>query len=278
MSNPSPRADCRACKDGVAQPFPFSMAFQPIVDVQANRVFAYEALVRGSAEESAGSILSQVTAENRYAFDQSCRVKAISLAAELGLKETGARLSINFMPNAIYSPAACIQLTLKTARKFDFPLDRLIFEITEAEQVMDREHMRNIVTEYRHWGFKVALDDFGAGYCGLSLLADLPTNIIKLDMDLTRNLHQRPAAQAIVSHIVDLARTLGCELVAEGVETQEEFAAIRSCGICLMQGYLLARPGLEALPEFSLPEPSLPAPSVAAYGKSASVVASPQRA
>jgi EAL domain-containing protein (putative c-di-GMP-specific phosphodiesterase class I) len=277
MSSPSPRAACSACKDGVAQPFPFSMAFQPIVNVETNRVFAYEALVRRSADEPAAAVLSQVTAENRYAFDQSCRVKAISLAAGLGLKETGARLSINFMPNAIYSPAACIQLTLATARQFDFPLDRLIFEITEAEQVVDREHMRGIVTEYRHWGFKMALDDFGAGYCGLSLLADLPTDIIKLDMDLTRNLHQRPAAQAIVSHTVDLARTLGCELIAEGVETAEEFAAIRDCGIRLMQGYLLARPGFEALPEFSLPEPSLPPPNLTAYGKSASVFASSQR-
>lgn len=250
------------------------MAFQPIVDVEANRVFAYEALVRGTAGESAGSILSQVTAENRYAFDQSCRVKAISLAAQLGLNETGARLSINFMPNAIYSPAACIQLTLKTAKKFDFPLDRLIFEITEAEQIVDREHMRSIVTEYRHCGFKVALDDFGAGYCGLSLLADLPTDIIKLDMDLTRNLHRRPAAQAIVIHTVALARTLDCELVAEGVETPEEFAAIRACGIRLMQGYLLARPAFEALPEFTLPELDLPLASLPAHGKPASAFAS----
>jgi EAL domain-containing protein (putative c-di-GMP-specific phosphodiesterase class I) len=229
------------------------MAFQPIVDVEAGRIFAYEALVRGPRGESARSILDQINEANRYAFDQSCRVKAISLAAQLGFARTGARLSINFMPGAVYSAAACIQLTLKTAQIFKLPLDRLIFEITEAERVQDRQHLRNIVEEYRRFGFKLALDDFGAGFSGMNLLAEVPTDIIKLDMDLTRNLSQRPAALAIVKCMVGLATTLGSELVAEGVETVEEYHAIRSCGIRLMQGYLLARPAFEALQSFMLP-------------------------
>ena len=240
---------CSACKDGTQQPFAFTMAFQPIVDVRTGSVFAYEALVRGLHGESAGSILSQVTDENRYAFDQHCRVKAITLAAKLGLAQTGAMLSINFMPGAVYSPAACIQLTLKTATSLNFPLDRLIFEITEAEQVRDRAHLRNIVQEYQKRGFKVALDDFGAGYCGLNLLADTPTDIIKLDMDLTRNLHIRPAAFTIVNMMVALARTMNITLIAEGVETSEEYTALRNCGIYLMQGYLFAKPQLESLPQ-----------------------------
>ena len=83
---------CGACGDGIAQPFPFSMAFQPIVDVQAKRVFAYEALVRGPENESAFSVLRQVTPENRYSFDQNCRVAAISLAQQLGLRSTSCRV------------------------------------------------------------------------------------------------------------------------------------------------------------------------------------------
>ncbi len=244
---------CVACKNGVAQPFPFSMAFQPIVDVNAHRVYAYEALVRGFNGEGAYSILSQVTPENRYAFDQGCRVKAITLASELGLARTGARLSINFMPRAIYSPAACIQLTLKTAKEVGFPLDKLIFELTEGEEVNDPGHLANIFREYHKHGFRMALDDFGAGYCGLNLLANLPPDVIKLDMALTRNLDQRPAAFTIVKAMVQLARSLNAELVAEGVETVEEYNALHSAGISLMQGYLLARPQFEALPSFTLP-------------------------
>jgi EAL domain-containing protein (putative c-di-GMP-specific phosphodiesterase class I) len=245
---------CSACKDGTEPPFPFTMAFQPIVDVEAGYVFAYEALVRGPQGESAADVLGKITDANRYAFDQNCRVKAISMASQLELTATNAMLSINFMPGAIYSPSACIQLTLKTAQKFNFPLDRLIFEITEAEEVVDPQHLLNIAKEYRRYGFRMALDDFGAGYCGLNLLANLPTDIIKLDMGLTRNLHQRPAALAIVKAMAGLAKTLGHKLIAEGVETIEEYAAIRACGLHLLQGYLLARPGFETLPAFTLPE------------------------
>ena len=254
MSLPLDLSRCGACKEGTEPPFPFTMAFQPIIDVEASCLFAYEALVRGPQGQSAGSVLGMVDEANRYAFDQSCRVKAITLAAQLGLAKTGALLSINMMPGAVYSPVACIQLTLKTARMVHFPLDRLMFELTEAEEVRDRQHLKAIVDEYRRCGFRVALDDFGAGYCGLNLLADLPVNIVKLDKELTCNLHQRPAATTIVTAMSMLARKMGFELIAEGVETLEEYSAIRNCGIHLMQGYLFARPAFEELPALSLPE------------------------
>ena len=249
---------CTACKDGVAAPFAFSMAFQPIVDVATGCVYAYEALVRGIANEPASVILSQVTRENRYAFDQSCRVRALTLATQLDLKKTGAKLSINFMPGAVYSPAACIQLTLKTALRLSFPLDRLIFEITEAEQVKDRQHLVRIVQEYRRHGFKMALDDFGAGYSGLNLLADFIPDILKLDMDLTRNIHQRPAALTVVRAIVQLATSLNTVVIAEGIESVDEYNVLRGCGIRLMQGYLFARPGFESLPHFTIPDTHSP--------------------
>jgi EAL domain-containing protein (putative c-di-GMP-specific phosphodiesterase class I) len=242
---------CSACQDGTSRPFPMTMAFQPIVDVVESRVYAYEALVRGLNNEPAGVVMAQLTAENRYSFDQNCRVAALTVASRLGLQNTDARLSINFMPGAVYSPAACIRLTLETAHAANFPLDRLIFEITELEEVRDRNHLRGIAEEYRRHGFQLALDDFGSGYSGHNLLADLTPEIIKLDMDLTRNIHQRPAALAIVASTVQLCKDLGVTCIAEGVETLEEFHALRSCGIRLMQGYLIARPAFEALPDFT---------------------------
>jgi EAL domain-containing protein (putative c-di-GMP-specific phosphodiesterase class I) len=229
------------------------MAFQPIVDVVTETVFAYEALVRGPAGESAAEILTRVTPLNRYAFDQSCRVRAISLAAALGLPATGARLSINFISGAVYSAAACIRPTLAVAKSAGFPPGRLIFELTETEQVSDFAHLDSIVAEYRRHGFKMAIDDFGAGYAGLTLLANFCADIIKIDMELVRGIAERPVALAIVKSIVELAKTLGCDLIAEGVETIDEFSALRACGIRLMQGYLLARPAFEALPAFVVP-------------------------
>jgi len=245
---------CSACKDGVETPFPFSMAFQPIVDLDSGAIFAYEALVRGNEGQGAGSILSRITDENRYAFDQNCRVRAITLAAQLGLPSTGAHLSINFMPGAVYSPVACIQLTLKTAESVGFPLDRIIFELTEDEKVVDRAHLRAIVSEYRRHGFKIAIDDFGAGHSGLNLLADLPADIIKLDMDLIRELPTRPRARQITRHLVELATSLGAKVIAEGIETLDELLAIRDSGVSAVQGYLLAKPAFESLPDITLPD------------------------
>ncbi|RXH58174.1 EAL domain-containing protein [Granulicella sibirica] len=212
--------------------------------------------MRGPKGESAYSVLSQVTDQNKYAFDQNCRVAAIMLASQLRLAESGARLSINFMPGAVYSPAACIQLTLATARKCGFPVDRLIFEITENERVKDKAHLRSIVEEYRRQGFKVALDDFGSGYSELNLLVDLPIDYLKLDIDLVKNVHQRPSALLIVKSIVALTKALGMEMLAEGVETFEEFETLRDCGVRLMQGYLFAKPAFEKLPPVSWPEES----------------------
>ena len=246
---------CSACRNGVDL-FPFSMAFQPIVDTNERCVYAYEALARGPNGESAYSVLSQLNDENRYAFDQACRVKAITLATRLGLIQSGARLSINFMPNAIYSPAACLRLTLKTAAECDFPIERLIFEFTEQERVTDVTHLRNIVTEYKRHGFQVAIDDFGAGFAGLSLLSEFTPGVIKLDMGLTRGIDSRPQARKIVGHIVTLAKGLNCDVIAEGIETEAEYLAVRECGIHLMQGYLLARPAFEALPVVVFPEAS----------------------
>ena len=209
--------------------------------------------MRGLQKESAGSILSQVNAENRYAFDQSCRVKAIELASRLGLVATGAKLSINFMPGAVYSPAACIQLTLRMAATMRFSTDRLIFEITEVEEVTDRKHLLEIVEEYRRQGFQVVLDDLGSGYSGLNLLAELTPDLVKMDMDLTRKIDSRPVAQAIVRKLVELCDGLQVDLVAEGVETEAEYDVLRGIGVRLMQGYLLARPEFEHLGTFAIP-------------------------
>ena len=230
------------------------MAFQPIVRVTTGRIYAYEALVRGPHGESAASVLERVTPENRYAFDQTCRVTAITLAARVGLIETGALLSINFMPGAVYSPKACIRLTLETAQHVGFPTDRLIFEIVESEEVRDRKHLLDIVREYQRHGFKLAVDDFGAGYSGMNLLADVPTDVVKLDMALIRDVHKRPAARAIVGALVRLAPELNTEILAEGVETDAEYRTLLDCGVTLMQGYLFARPAFESLPPAAVPD------------------------
>ena len=254
LSQSKSAAACGACREGAELPFSFSMAFQPIVDLSTRRVYAFEALVRGSDGAGAYSVLSQVTEENRYTFDQQCRIKAISLAAQLGVAGLGAKLSVNFMPGAVYSPAACIQKTLQTARATGFPLDSLIFEITEDERVRDTAHLQGIASEYQRHGFQMALDDFGAGYSGLHLLAELDVDLIKLDMSLVRDLHQRSRSAEIIRSTVKLCHALDVAVLAEGVECGAEAEALQEMGVSLMQGYFFAKPGFETLPEVLWPE------------------------
>jgi EAL domain-containing protein (putative c-di-GMP-specific phosphodiesterase class I) len=242
---------CSGCRDGKVLDFDFSMAFQPIVDLATLQPYAYEALIRGTRGQGALEMLSMVTDENRYAFDQRCRVKAIEIAARAGILRTPARLSINFLPNAVYSPKACIQLTLKTARALDFPADRLIFEFTENEQMMDPAHVANIIASYRAMGFGTALDDFGAGHAGLNLLARFQPDTVKLDMELIRGIDSSLSRRMIVRGILGMCEGMGLRLIAEGVETEDELAALRELGIGYAQGYLFARPGFETLPQIN---------------------------
>lgn len=242
-ASPPPATACRACRDDEPLGFDFTMAYQPILDITTERAWAYEALVRGINGESAASVLGQVNDSNRYRFDQSCRVKAIELACGLGLHERpDTRLSINFLPNAVYQPAACIQATLKAADRFGLDPTRLMFEVTEGEQITDASHLVNIFTEYRKRGFTTAIDDFGAGYSGLNLLARFQPHVIKLDMELTRNIDQDPVRQAIVEGILLVAGKLNITIIAEGIETQAECSTLRDFGVRYMQGYLFARP------------------------------------
>ena len=238
---------CAGCREDVALPFDFKMAFQPIVDLNESRVWGYEALVRGANGESAFSILEQVTEETRYRFDQAARVMAIETAGRLFPRDD-LRLSINFMPNAVYEPSACIRKSLEAAKRADFPHQNLMFEFTENERMRDTGHVKRIIEAYRKLNFLTALDDFGAGYAGLGLLAQLQPDLIKIDMDLLRDIHMSRSKQAIVAGIVGIARELDIRVLAEGVEIADELHVLRAAGISLFQGYYFAKPALMALP------------------------------
>jgi EAL domain-containing protein (putative c-di-GMP-specific phosphodiesterase class I) len=248
MSSPP---TCAACRDGEPLDLDFSMAFQPIVDTERRRVFAYEALVRGLDGSGAAGVLAHVNADNLYRFDQACRVKAVTLAARLGVD---CHLSINFQPNAVYQAATCLRATLAAARRVGFPTELLMFEIVENEKAVDHAHLANIVTEYARQGFLTALDDFGAGYSGLALLADIQPDLIKLDMALIRGIDTDPVRQTLVRHTLGMCGELNIRVIAEGVETLGEWRVLQAMGVRLFQGYLFSRPQFEQLPAVKWPD------------------------
>jgi len=189
------------------------------------------------------SVLAQVNEGNRYRFDQACRVKAIKSAAALNMQ---GMLSINFMPNAIYQPERCIRTTLAAAHAHGFPIRRIIFETVEGELIEDAKWLAEVLRAYKAIGFLTAIDDFGAGFAGLNLLADFQPDIIKLDMALVRGVDASRPRQAIVRAVARMGEELGISILAEGVETVDEFSALQAMGIHLMQGYLFCKPRFEA--------------------------------
>ena len=122
-------------------------------------------------------------------------------------------------------------------------------ETIETEQVDNNSHLTNILREYREFGFKTAIDDFGAGYSGLNLLADFQPDLIKLDMALIRDIDRDKARQAIVRGIVTICADLAVTVIAEGIETAGERDFLADAGIYLMQGYWFAKPAFKALAE-----------------------------
>lgn len=244
----------RRLRDGVTRRRSFgadiTMAFQPIVDAVRREVFSYEALVRGRNGECAARVMARVSSTGRYAFDQTCRIKAIAWAARLAVPT---RLDVNFMPNALDRAETCLTTTVRAARHYGFPADRIVFEASECERVADVRRVGEVVRECRRLGMRFAIDDFGAGYAGLNLLAELQPDLIKLDIGLCRGVDADRTRQAIVHGVMCTCADLEIEVVAEGVETPDEFSALFDLGVRYFQGYLFARPGFEALPAVRWP-------------------------
>jgi EAL domain-containing protein (putative c-di-GMP-specific phosphodiesterase class I) len=228
----------------------FSYAFQPIVDVVSREVYSYEALIRGRANESAFHVLERVPAHAKYQFDEDSRAAALALAVELGLD---CHLNLNFLPQGLYASDTSVASTLAAAARHALPIDRVILEVTEGEFVADYAHLGRRLNEFRSMGLKLAIDDFGAGYSGLNMLADFQPDQIKIDMNLVRGIETSGPRQAIVRAVVQVCGDLGIEVIAEGVESLAEYDCFVEHGVRLFQGYLFAKPGFESLPRVHFP-------------------------
>ncbi len=237
-----------------ASPPTFTMAFQPIVRASDRSVYAFEALVRGTDGRSASDVLACVTRRKRHAFDQACRRMAIERAARLGIVARGAQLAINCLPDAMAEPESCVHATIDAAHRAGVPLERLIFEVARGDEILDASRLAGALRVFREHGLQPALDNFGTGQVGLQLLARFQPQIIKIDESLVRNIDACKARHAIVRGLLSVCSELDITPVAEAVETVAEFHTLRDLGVDLFQGFLFARPAIDALPEVEIPD------------------------
>lgn len=230
----------------------YSFAFQAIVNAKTKQVFSYEALLRGRKNEPAQHLLdSGGRSEIGYLDDQS-RILAINLAAHLGLST---HLNLNIRPSNPISSPTTIPSILQAAEQFQILPEQIVLEILESEIIEDFATFAGAIREYRSSGLLFAIDDFGAGYAGLNLLAEFQPHIIKLDLQLIRNVQSRGPRQAIIRGLLRTCFDLGIDVIAEGVETEGEYRWLKDEGIDLFQGYLFAKPEFERLStNFYLPD------------------------
>lgn len=213
------------------------MAYQPIVRTSDGGLFGYEALLR-SGEKSlphAGAILDAAERLDRVA--ELGRVIRAACVVPMPSADPNALLFVNLhardlMDEALFSPDAPLSHIA----------DRVVLEITERASLDDVDDARAKVSRLRKMGFRIAVDDLGAGYAGLSSFATLEPELVKLDMSLVRGVDQSPTKQKLVRSVSGLCKELGMMVVGEGVETTAERDMLTSCGVDLLQGYLFAKP------------------------------------
>lgn len=222
--------------------------FQPICDMRSGLPVAHECLMRGRWNGETvypGALIDTARATGLlFQLDRAARIAAIENAARRGVETD---VFVNFNPTSIYNPAACLQTTVRAAERAGIDCRRIVFEVVESDEVRDTEHLLSILRFYRKEGFRVALDDLGAGYSSLHLLTQIQPDVVKLDMGLIRGIDADPIRQRVVEHLLSLARSLGVTTVVEGVETSAERDFCRSAGADLAQGYLYGRPDAEPL-------------------------------
>jgi EAL domain-containing protein (putative c-di-GMP-specific phosphodiesterase class I) len=214
------------------------LAFQPIVDTRRKRIFGYEALMR-TREESLphpGAVLDAAERLDRLP-EVGRRVRGLAAEAFALLPER-AVMFVNLHTRDLLDPT----LYEEKAPLAPFA-DRVVLEITERVAIDDVKDIQARVSVLRYSGFRIAIDDLGAGYAGLSSFAALEPEIVKLDMSLVRNVHQSEVRQRLIASMTSLCKEMGMLVVAEGVEVAEERDCVLSYGCDLVQGYFYARPG-----------------------------------
>jgi EAL domain-containing protein (putative c-di-GMP-specific phosphodiesterase class I) len=214
------------------------MAYQPIVRAVDSTVFAYEALLRADEPmlPHPGAVLD--------AAERAGRLHDVGRAVRDSVAESAEGATHGWLFFVNLHPEELLDAVLYAAdSRFTRLAPRVVLEITER---MSLEHVSNVhdkVAELRALGFRIALDDLGAGYAGLTSFTQLEPEFVKLDMSLIRNVHEHSTKRKIIRSMVHLCHDMGKLIVAEGVETSAERDVLVELGCDLLQGYLFAKPG-----------------------------------
>jgi EAL domain-containing protein (putative c-di-GMP-specific phosphodiesterase class I) len=212
-----------------------SIAYQPIYRLSDDSLASFEALSRFSAPPArspdqwfAEAAEVELGVELELLAAQEACLALLALSADIAL-------AVNLSPQSILDPRF-------SALFKNLPVDRLVLEVTEHAVIESYPEMDRVLASLRQRGLRLAVDDAGAGHSSFRHVLDLKPDLVKLDMSLTRDIHSDPARRALAEALTSFGRAMGCQIVAEGVETDLELEALRDIGVTKVQGYLVGRP------------------------------------
>lgn len=214
----------------------FHLAFQPIIRSRDGSVFAWEALLRTRERTVSGPLAFFEMAERLG------RVRELSRAIRAAVAQTakrtrGVMFFVNLHPDDLLDEAL-----FDPASPLSGLASEVVYEFTERSSIDGIPDVRERAKRLRALGFRLAIDDLGSGYAGLTSFASLQPDFVKLDRGLVHGLDQEPVKRRLVGSVASIAREMGCSVVAEGIETAAERDAARDLGCALMQGYFFRRP------------------------------------
>ncbi|HEY0961406.1 MAG TPA: bifunctional diguanylate cyclase/phosphodiesterase [Pseudomonadales bacterium] len=222
--------------------------FQPIIDLKKRAILGYESLTRGPEGTSLFKPLALFEAATRLGLESEleiiCRKNSIRAFARQGLD---AKLFLNISPEALTNPGFKKGKTLRYLEEFGISPERVVIEVTEQHKTRGYRMLAEALAHYRSMGFTVALDDLGAGYSGLRLWTEVLPDYIKIDKHFVRQLHNDRIKSSFVASLFRMASASNCQVIAEGVELEDELKVLQKIGITYVQGYYFARPDAEPM-------------------------------
>lgn len=238
--------------------------YQPIVNLQSGQIIGYEGLIRGPSDSplhAPTKLFSVARLDGKtIELERLCRRIHIDQFLALGL---AGKLFLNMSPDALMMPAGDVGASLMYSQIVGMPAENIVIELTESEATSNYSLLRQAASDYRGFGLQIAIDDLGEGFSSLRRWSELRPEYVKIDKYFVQGIDNDAVKRQFVRSIFEMAQQSRSEVIAEGIETEAELAAVLSLGIQYGQGYLLARPA--AAPMAVLPQATLrllaPAPS-----------------
>lgn len=215
--------------------------FQPIFSSKDGKIYGYEALARHRTKNI--NILELFNSAKINGtlclLDMICRRNALKEATSQGINEY---LFINICPDTFLQDCLDADVTERLTKEFAFPKEKIVLEIAEYSIIDDYKPLLKKVFYYKELGFKIAIDDFGAGFGGLKLLSMISPDFVKIDRYFVRTIYENFFSKSFVEFILNACHTLDIMVIAEGIENYQQLSECVKLGVDYLQGFYLGKP------------------------------------